>query len=94
MKTAVEFSPSYSLLAVKLEPGETVRAEPGAMVAHQDVRIRTGLGGAVFGAARLMLGGESFLMNSFSGAPPPGRLGDAGAADSRGHRLLGGPARF
>ena len=72
MKTEIEFSPSYSLLTVTLDPGETVRAEPGAMVAQQDVEMRTGLGGGVFGAARRMLGGESFLMNSFTGGSEGG----------------------
>ncbi len=51
MNTEIEFSPSYSLLTVRLDPGETVRAEPGAMVAQQEVEMQTGLGG-VFGAAQ------------------------------------------
>ncbi len=72
MQTEIEFSPSYSLLTVRLEPGETVRAEPGAMVAQQDVDMETGLGGGVFGAARRLLGGESFLMNSFTGGADRG----------------------
>ena len=57
MRTEIEFSPSYSLLTVTLEPGETVRAEPGAMVAQQDVEMQTGIGGGLFRAARRMLGG-------------------------------------
>ena len=72
MKTEIEFSPSYSLLTVRLEPGETIRAEPGAMVAQQDVEMQTGVGGGVFGAARRMLGGESFVMNFFTGGPEGG----------------------
>ena len=67
MRTEIEFTPSYSLLTVNLEPGETVRAEPGAMVAQQDVEMQTGIGGGLFGAARRMLGGESFVMNTFTG---------------------------
>ena len=67
MRTEIEFSPSYSLLTVTLEPGETVRAEPGAMVAQQDVEMQTGIGGGLFGAARRMLGAESFVMNTFTG---------------------------
>ena len=66
MRTEIEFSPSYSLLTVTLEPGESVRAEPGAMVAQQDVEMQTGIGGGFFGAARRMLGGESFVMNTFT----------------------------
>ena len=72
MKTEIEFSPSYSLLTARLGPGEMIRAEPGAMVAQQDVEMQTGVGGGLFGAARRMLGGESFLMNFFTAGPGGG----------------------
>lgn len=71
MRTEIEFSPSYSLLTVTLEPGETVRAEPGAMVAQQDVEMQTGVGGRVLGALRRVLGGESFLDRTCSSSRAP-----------------------
>ena len=57
------------------------------MVAQQDVEMQTGVGGGLFGAARRMLGGESFLMNFFT-AGPSRRLGLPGASLSRGYPLL------
>lgn len=86
MKSNVEFSPSYSLLTIELEPGESVKAETGAMVAQAGVEMTTGMGGGgLFGGIRRMIGGESFFLNTFTGeryggwvslAPPsPGDLG-------------------
>ena len=34
MQTAIEFDPSYAMLTVALEAGESIKAEPGAMVAQ------------------------------------------------------------
>ena len=69
MRAEIEFSPGFSLLSVHLEPGEEVRAEPGAMVAQQGVDLRTRVaGGAARGLGR-MLGGESFMLNTFTGGP-------------------------
>ena len=68
MNTEIEFSPSYSLLTVNLEPGESITAEPGAMVAQQGVELQTGGSGVgVGGGFRRVLGGESFLVNRFTG---------------------------
>lgn len=68
MQADVEFSPSYSLLTVALAPGESVKAETGAMVAQQGVAMKTGTGGGgLFGGLRRMIGGESFYLNTFTG---------------------------
>ena len=86
MKSKVEFNPSYSLLTIELDPGESIKAETGAMVAQAGVGMKTGLGGGgLFGGIRRMVGGESFFLNTFTGegyggwvslAPPsPGDLG-------------------
>ena len=67
MKTTIEFDPSYALLTVDLEPGESIKAEPGAMVAQQGVEMKTGsAGGGLFRGIRRMLGGESFFINTFT----------------------------
>ena len=66
MKSAVEFSPSYTMLTVQLAPGESIKAETGAMVAQQDVEMKTGMGGGVFSGFKRMLGGESFFLNTFT----------------------------
>lgn len=86
MRADIEFDPSYSLLTVELDPGESVKAETGAMVAQSGVSMKTGMGGGgLFGGIRRMIGGESFFLNTFTGegaggwvslAPPsPGDIG-------------------
>ena len=50
MQTVIEFDPSYALLTVALEEGESIKAEPGAMVAQEGVEMKTGsAGGGIFG---------------------------------------------
>ena len=67
MQTVVEFDPSYAMLTVVLEPGESIKAEPGAMVAQEGVEMKTGsAGGGIFGGIRRMMGGESFFINTFT----------------------------
>ncbi len=86
MQAKVEFDPSYSLLTIELDPGESIKAETGAMVAQAGVGMKTGMGsGGLFGGIRRMMGGESFFLNTFTGegyggwvslAPPtPGDIG-------------------
>lgn len=58
--------PSYSLLELKLKPGEEVLAETGAMVYMKDVELKTEMkGGLLGGLKRSLLGGESFFVNRF-----------------------------
>ena len=46
MQATVEFDPSYSLLTIDLTAGESIKAEPGAMVAQQGVAMTTGMSGS------------------------------------------------
>ena len=46
MRTSIEFDPSYSLLTVELDPGESIKAETGAMVAQAGVDMKPGWAGA------------------------------------------------
>lgn len=67
METRIEFDDSYAMLTAALNPGEQIKAEPGAMVAQAGVEMTTGLGGnGVFGGIRRMMGGESFFVNTFA----------------------------
>ena len=86
MKSEIEFADSYALLTVHLDPHESVKAEPGAMVSQQGVEMKTGTaGGGVFRGIRRMMAGESFIINTFTAgdhggqvnlAPPaPGAIG-------------------
>ena len=67
MRTSVEFSPSYAMLNVELDSGESIKAETGAMVAQQGVSMSTGTGGGGFlGGISRMVSGESFSLNTFT----------------------------
>ena len=89
MRTEVVFPASYAMLEVFLEPGESLRAEPGAMIAQQGVSLTTGAGGGgVMKGLRRMLGGESFVVNTFIGEQGGGEVylasatpGDIGSFD-------------
>jgi len=68
MRANIEFDPSYSLLPVELDPGESIKAETGAMVAQAGVDMKTGMGGGgLCGGIRRMMGGESYFLNTFTG---------------------------
>ena len=68
MDATIDHRPAFALLTVDLEAGEAVRAEAGAMVAHDDgIGVETGASGGLFGSLkRSVLGGESFFQNTFT----------------------------
>ncbi len=72
MKSNIEFNPSFSMVTVELGPGESIKAEPGAMAAQQDVDMRTGMSGGLFGGFKRMLTSESFFVNTFTAGPSGG----------------------
>ena len=67
MKTHILFSPAYATLSVDLGPGESINAEPGAMVHQSNVELRTGAPGGIFKGLRRTLAKESFFINTFTG---------------------------
>jgi len=68
MNHEILYRPSYSLLKIKLNKGESITAEAGAMVSMSSgIEIETKMKGGFFGALkRTVLGGESFFMNNFN----------------------------
>ena len=64
--------PSYALAQVRLNQGEQLQAEAGAMVSMSDsIRMETSARGGIFGGLRRsVLGGESFFVNTFSAEQP------------------------
>ena len=67
MRTEIEFAPSFATLNVELGPGESIKAEAGAMLAQQGVEMQTGMGGrGLFGGISRMISGESFMLNTFT----------------------------
>jgi len=76
MQNEVLYRPSYSLLRLVMEPGESVLAESGAMVSMTpNVQVQTAAkGGILGGLKRAFLGGESFFINTFTCAGSQGEL--------------------
>lgn len=95
MEHEVLYRPSYSLLKIKMERGEAVSAEAGAMVSMSSgIEMKTAAKGGVFGALkRSMLGGESFFVNTFSAVEAgevtfaPSLPGDISALELKGQTV-------
>jgi uncharacterized protein (TIGR00266 family) len=68
MQTEVLYQPSYSICKVRMERGETIRGESGAMVSMDaTITIQTQATGGLFKSlSRSFLGGESFFQNTFT----------------------------
>lgn len=68
--------PSYTHLVVHLDPGESVVAEPGAMVGHSaTVSMETGTSrDGLVSSAKSLLGGESAFANEFTAEGEPGTV--------------------
>jgi len=63
----VDKSPSFSILKIRLGPGESVTAEPGAMVLMRGpLEIKTHTGGVGRAILRALAGGESVWLNTFA----------------------------
>ena len=73
-----EFShrPSYTHLKIKLQRGESIIAEPGAMVGHSPtISVETGTSrDGLLSSAKSMLGGESMFTNEFVAEDGPGTI--------------------
>jgi len=67
LEWSIEAKPSYSVLKVRIKPGESVSAEPGAMVYMSDgIAVETrAQGGVLRGLLRSVFAGESFFINTF-----------------------------
>lgn len=93
MNFEILYGPSYSLARVKLEAGEEMLAESGAMVSMSSgIEMQTSVkGGLLSGLKRSVLGGESFFVNTFRAAAP-GEVTFAPPlpGDIRGLELSGG----
>ncbi|HJL18696.1 MAG TPA: TIGR00266 family protein [Sandaracinaceae bacterium LLY-WYZ-13_1] len=82
----ITHGPSFAMLRVDLQPGQTLVAEAGSMVARHDhvamdVKMNAGPGAGlwakmkafVIALIRRVIGGETFFVNHFS-APEPGSV--------------------
>jgi len=77
MEYRILHRPSFSILEVVIEPGESIQAEAGAMVyMDPSIKITTGTGGGFVNAIkRKFMGGESFFINKFTATASPGKIG-------------------
>ncbi len=96
MESEVLYRPAYALLNLKLDRGEEITAEAGAMVSMSEgIEIETSTKSGVFGALkRSVLGGESFFLNKFK-ANEAGELnlapalpGDINMMDLKGQTIF------
>ena len=76
MQIEIKYGPSYALCVCQLAAGETVVAEPGAMVSmSSNIEIETTKpagGGGLLGGLKRLAGGESFFQNKFTAQGGPG----------------------
>ena len=72
MQHEILYRPSYSLLKVDLEQGESICAESGAMVSMSDgINLETGATGGLWRSlSRSMFGGEGLVVDLIG----PGRV--------------------
>ncbi|ELZ08887.1 hypothetical protein C479_12204 [Halovivax asiaticus JCM 14624] len=91
METTFTHQPSFTHLVVELAAGETILAEPGAMVGHSpNVEISTTSSrDGLLSSAKSMLGGESLVVNEFTAEGGPGevRLAPPTPGDVKEHEL-------
>lgn len=75
MRVTIEHQPAFALAVVALEPSETVKVEPGAMVGFSEgVTSDTGVAGGFMSGFKRMLGGESFFQNTYTASPQGGEI--------------------
>ncbi len=81
MEVKIMYAPSYSMANVRLDPGENIQVESGAMISMSSgVNIETkAAGGFLKALGRSFLGGESFFMNTFTAPPEGGEINIAPA---------------
>lgn len=76
MNFSIEHSPVFTVLRVTLDPGESFRAEPGAMLAMSptiDLEAKTS-GKGLFGALKAAVGGESFFAALYTAGRGEGEI--------------------
>ena len=78
MKYDIVSAPSYSLIEMKLNEGESVIVEPGSM-AWMDTTIKpkTEMKGGFFAGIKRKFGGESFFLNTYTAEGGSGTIGIA-----------------
>ena len=88
MKHEIVGQPDFAMVRLTLEPGESIRAESGAMVAMDpSLDLETKAKGGLLAGLKRMIGGESFFVNTFKAKDRSGRLDLAPGAPGDLHAL-------
>lgn len=75
MQTTIDHKPDFALLVIDLAPGESVTAEPGAMVSMDaSVNLAASARGGLFSSLKRMVAGESFFQSTFTAGATAGRV--------------------
>lgn len=76
MQSTQHFNPSFGMLEIKMEPGDKISSESGAMVGMDpSIVLETkARGGILSSLKRKVLGGESFFVNTFTCQKESGTL--------------------
>jgi uncharacterized protein (TIGR00266 family) len=88
----IHHRPDFALLAVQLQPGQKVLAEPAAMATMDPtIELKAGLRGGLGRSLGRVLGGESFIVNTFTARGGPGEvtLAPGTPGDVTHYRLAG-----
>ena len=91
MKTNVLFSPAYATLSVDLDPGESIKAEPGAMVHQSNVDLAPNTPGDII--RHPMEPGDAILIQAASFLASSSRV-DIGTSFQGLRGILGGEGAF
>jgi uncharacterized protein (TIGR00266 family) len=92
LQFSVEAAPDFPLLRVQLAAGQQVLAEPSAMATMApNIQLKSGVKGGLGKGLGRMLGGESFIVNTFTAEGAPGEVCFAagGLGDLVHYRLAG-----
>ncbi|MGE3270724.1 MAG: TIGR00266 family protein [Chloroflexota bacterium] len=100
MQVDLRHQPALSLAVATLDPNESIKVEPGAMVSYSaDITVETKAEGGFLGGLKRMFGGENFFQNEFTAGARGGEItlahpliGDMGIieVDQRGFMLKSG----
>ncbi len=76
MEYEIKYRPSYSMLVVKLNQGETITAEAGAMTyMTPNIQMKTRARAGVLDSIKLgVLGGQSLFVNDYTAVGGPGEI--------------------
>ncbi len=75
MQHEIRYAPAFSLARLMMDPGDSIRAESGAMVSMSPtITMESKMSGGIGKALGRMFGGESLFQTTFTASHGPGEL--------------------